>query len=137
MSVIRMLRQSTPRKHRRYNGAEARNAHPLLPLCGYLADDFVVHCFPHVQTKHQIEQLPIGCGYRRVPVLESPIPRPYHTQKNLSLRTESTWPVSLRRHNFSSTPDVLGQELVSLMAALFPEPPSGFIMECGLHLERL
>jgi hypothetical protein len=86
------------------------------------------------QTKQQIEQLPIGCGYMRVPVLESPFPRPVlfpeepFSKDGINL-TRVVAPSQFLLHSFPSP----AKSLFSPMPALFPEPPSDFIMVCGLH----
>jgi hypothetical protein len=81
------------------------------------------------QTKQQIEQLPIGCGYMRVPVLESPFPRPalfpeesfFKDRINL---TRVVAPSQFLLHSFPSS----AKSLLSPMPALFPDEPSDFIM---------
>jgi hypothetical protein len=66
----------------------------------------------------------------RVPVLESPLP--YTPQKDGINMTRVVAPPEFLIHSLPS-PD---KSLLSPMP-LFPEPPSGFIMVCGLHLENL
>jgi hypothetical protein len=89
---------------------------------------------PTAQTKQQIDQLPIGCGYMRVPVLESPFHRPVlHPEEpcfkdGINL-THVVAPSQFLLHSLPSP----AKSLLSPMPALFPEPPSGFIMVCGLH----
>ena len=86
------------------------------------------------QTKQQIEQLPIGCGYMRVPVLESPFPRPvlYPEEPFFKDGINLTRVVAPSQFLLRSLPSP-AKSLLSPMPALFPEPPSGFIMVCGLH----
>jgi hypothetical protein len=82
------------------------------------------------QTKQEVKQLPRGCGYMRVPVLESPFPHP--AQKNGINMTRVVAPPQFLVHNLPSPP----KSVLSPMP-LFAEPPTGFIMLCGLHSENL
>jgi hypothetical protein len=87
------------------------------------------------QTKQQIEQLPRGCAYMRVPVLESPFPRPARYPEEPLFKdginlTRVVAPPQFLLHSLPSP----AKSLLSPTPALFPETPSGFIMVCGLHL---
>ena len=78
------------------------------------------------QTKQQIKQLPRGCAYMRLPVLESPFP--YPAQKDAINLTRVVAPPQFLVHSLPSP----AKSFLNPMP-LFAEPPSGFIMVCGLH----
>jgi hypothetical protein len=82
------------------------------------------------QTEQQIKQLPRGCAYIQVPVLENPFPHP--AEKNAINMTRVVTPRQFRAHNLP----LPGMTFFSPLP-LFPEPPSGFTMICGLHPHSL
>ena len=86
--------------------------------------------FLRAPTKHQIEQLSIGCRYTRVPVLESlPRPVPYPEEPFFKDVINLISAVASSLHSLPSS----AKSLLSPIPAPFPAPASGFIMVCGLH----
>lgn len=129
LSLIRMLQQLMPPQHRRQNGGEPRT---LMCFFRFLVISLLTSASIApltAQTKQQIKQLPRGCAYMRVPVLESPFP--YPSQKNGINMTRVVAPPQFLIHNLPSP----AKSLLSTMP-LFAESPSGFIIVCGLHSEN-
>ena len=132
-SVIAISQQSTPQQQRRYN----RETRTLMPFFRFLIISLMTSASIApltAQTKQQIEQLPIGCGYMRVPVLESPFPRPvlYPEEPFFKDGINFTRVVAPSQFLLHSLPSP-AKSLLSPTPALFPEPPSGLMMVCGLH----
>jgi hypothetical protein len=82
------------------------------------------------QTKQHIKHLPRGCAYMSVPVLKNPFPHP--AQKDGINITRVVPPPQFLAHHLPSP----AKKFLSPMP-LFMEPPDGFIMVCGLHLQNL
>jgi hypothetical protein len=124
-----MLQQLTPPQHRHHNSGEPRT---LMCLLRFLVISLLTSASiaPLTAQTKQIKHLPRGCAYMRVPVLESPFP--YPPQKHRINMSRLVAPPQFLIPNLPS-PD---KSLLSPMP-LFKEPPSGFIMVCGLHLENL
>ena len=125
-----MLQQLTPQQHRRYNGRESRT---LMCFFRFLVISILTSASIApltAQTKQQIKQLPRGCAYMGVPVLENPFHHP--AQKDGINMTRVVAPSQFRVHTLPSP----SKNLLSPVP-LFAEPPSGFIMVCGLHLDNL